>query len=403
MNYRYVGYTGEKKMVEGTVAASNEKMAGQVLAQKGFQIVSLKPVSTFSPNWEQMFPSFFQVKPEAIIMFSRQLALLLESGIDIVTALELLQSQSSNSVLKRVLGEIVSDLRGGNRLSAALDKHRKIFPPIYRRSLSVGEQTGGLETVLRQVADYMERDAVTAKSVKGALRYPIIVAVVAVIVVAVLIVFVLPAFMDLYGQMGAELPLTTRVLIAAVDGLRSYGLYLIGGIVFIGILAFAYFRTPAGKYERDRLILRTPILGPVIHLNELARCCRSMSLLFRAGLPLPEIMSIVVQGSNNKVMAGALTDVQRDMLKGEGLSRPMTKNQLFLPMMVQMVGVGEETGNLDVTLLSVAQSYETEAEDKTGNLVGLIQPVMTVVIGLVVAFIAISLVSAMYSVYGQVA
>ncbi len=402
MDYRYVGYTEDKKMVEGTVAASNEKMAGQILAQKGYQIVRLKPISTFSPNWEQLFPSFFQVKPAAIIMFSRQLALLLESGIDIVTALELLQKQSSSSTLKRVLGEIVSDLRGGNRLSAALDKHRKIFPTIYRRSLSVGEQTGGLETVLRQVADYMERDAVTAKAVKGALRYPMIVAVVAVIVIAVLMIFVMPAFMDLYETLGAELPLITRMLIGVVDGLRSYGIYILGVIGLVGILAFAYLRTPAGKYERDKLILKLPIMGPVVHLNELARCCRSMSLLFRAGLPLPEIMSIVVQGSNNRVMAEALTDVQRDMLKGEGLSLPMTKNKLFLPMMVQMVGVGEETGNLDVTLLSVAQNYESEAEDKTSNLVGLIQPAMTVVIGLVVAFITLSLVSAMYSVYGQV-
>jgi type IV pilus assembly protein PilC len=126
-----------------------------------------------------------------------------------------------------------------------------------------------------------------------------------------------------------------------------------------------------------------------------------MSLLFRAGLPLPEIMSLVIQSSNNKVMAQALANVRQDMLKGEGLSRPMTKSELFLPMMVQMVAVGEETGNLDVTLLSVAQSFETEAEDKTDSLIGLIQPAMTLIIGLVVAFIALSLVSAMYSVYGQ--
>ena len=335
-------------------------------------------------------------------MFSRQLALLLESGIDIITSLELLQTQASNTALKRVLGEIISDLRSGNRLSAALEKHNKVFPPIYRRSLSVGEQTGGLETVLRQVADYIEREATTAKGVKNALRYPAIVSIVAVIVIAVLITFVLPAFTSLYSALGAELPVLTKMMLDAVNGLRSYGLHLLAAIGFAGVLAFAYIKTPAGIYQWHRLVLRLPLVGRVIHLNELARCCRSMSLLFRAGLPLPEIMSLVIQSSNNKVMAQALANVRQDMLKGEGLSRPMAKSELFLPMMVQMVTVGEETGNLDVTLLSVAQSFETEAEDKTQSLVGLIQPAMTLGIGLVVAFIALSLFSAMYSIYGQV-
>ena len=402
MVYQYLGYTEDKKIVKGTVSASSEEIAGRILAHSGYRVVSLKPVTTFIPSREQLFSFLYRVKPESIIILSRQLALLLESGIDIVTSLELLQAQASNNTLKRVLGEIVSDLRSGSQLSAALDKHPKIFPPIYRRSLSVGEQTGGLEIVLRQVADYMEREVTTTKGVKDALRYPAIVAIVAVIVIGVLVTFVLPAFMELYGSLGAKLPLLTRMLIAAVDGLRSYGLYL-AAVAAIAIgSALAYIKTPAGMYKWHRLLLRLPLLGQLIHLNELARCCRSMSLLFRAGLPLPEIMSLVRQSSNNKVVADALAEVQQDMLKGEGLSQPMAKSKLFLPMMVQMVKVGEETGNLDATLLSVAQSFETEAEDKTQSLVGLIQPAMTLIIGLVVAFIALSLVSAMYSVYGQV-
>ena len=149
-------------------------------------------------------------------------------------------------------------------------------------------------------------------------------------------------------------------------------------------------------------MISLPLVGRINHLNELARCCRNISLLFRGGLPLPEIISLITQGSKNKVIAQAFADVHQDMLNGEGLSRPMAKNRLFLPMMVQMVRVGEETGNLDVTLLAVAQNYETEAEDKTHSVIRLIQPAMTIIIGLVVAFIAISLISAMYSIYGQV-
>jgi len=400
MVYQYFGYTKDNKIVKGTISSSTEEIARQILTNSGYRVVSLKPVTTFMPS--HGFLSISRVKPEAIVMFSRQLALLLESGIDIVTALGLLQSQTSSKTLKAVLKEVISDLRSGHRLSAALDKHPKIFPPIYRRSLSVGEQTGGLETVLRQVADYMEREITTAKKVKGALRYPIIVAIVAVIVIGVLTSFVLPAFVDLYSTLGAELPLTTRILIDTMDWLNSHGLYLGAGIAIAVALAFTYIKTPAGKYNWHKLLLKLPLVGRVTQLNELARCCRSMSLLFRAGLPLPEIMALAVQSSNNRVLAKALSEVRQDMIKGEGLSRPMAKSEIFLPMMVQMVRVGEETGNLDVTLLSIAQTFETEAEDKTQSLVGLIQPAMTIVIGAIVAFIALSLVSAMYSVYGQV-
>jgi len=401
MVYQYLGYTENNKIVKGTIAASTEEMAGQLLAQNGYRVLSLKPAAAFMPRWGTLFPSLNRVKPEALIIFSRQLALLLESGIDIVTSLELLQAQALNKTLSKVLGELVYDLRSGHRLSAALDKHPKIFPTIYRRSVSVGEQTGGLETVLRQVADYIEREVTTSKMVKNSLRYPIIVAGVAVMVIAVLVIFVIPSFVSLYSSVGAELPLTTRILMAAVDGLNSYGIYLmVAAVIAIGF-GFSYIKTPAGMYQWHRLLLRLPLVGRVIQLNELARCCRSISLLFSAGLPLPEIMSMVIQASNNKVVAEALTDVQRDMLKGEGLSQPMAKSETFLPMMVQMVGVGEETGNLDVTLLAVAQSFETESEDRTRSLVALIQPAMTIIIALVVAFVAISLVSTMYSAYGQ--
>jgi len=402
MDYQYVGYTEDKKLVKGTLAAVSQEVAADSLSRRGYQVLQLKPVAAFMPTWDRLFPSLFQVKPEAVIMFSRQLALLLESGTDIVTSLQLLQAQITNRVFHRVLGEVISDLRAGNRLSVSLSKHPSVFPQIYCRALSVGEQTGGLEVVLRQVADHMEKEATAKKGLKKALAYPIMVSIVAVIVVAVLVTFVLPAFMGLYSTLGAELPFATKLLLSMVDWLQGYGIFLLLALGVVGVLGAIYSRTPAGRYQWDRLSLKLPLLGRVIQLSELSRCCRSMSLLFRSGLPLTEIMSMTIEGSGNKAIREALTSVQQDMLKGEGLSRPMSKNQFFLPMMVQMVRVGEETGNLDVTLLATAQAYEAEADDKTRALVGYIQPAMTLAIGLVVAFITISLLSAMYSVFGQI-
>jgi len=221
------------------------------------------------------------------------------------------------------------------------------------------------------------------------------------VVVGVLIGFVLPAFGDLYSSLGAELPLLTRILLGASGILQSHGLYLLLGVLILAVVAAIYLRTPNGKLKWAKLALNLPLIGRVNHLKELARCCRSISLLFHAGLPLTEIMPLVIDGVGNRIMVLALSNVQQDMLKGEGLSVPMAKDKLFLPMMVQMVKVGEETGSLDTTLMAVAQSYETEAQDKTDSIIRLIQPTMTLFIGLVVGVIALSMVSAMYSMYGQ--
>jgi len=400
MVYQYVACNEVGEIVKGRLSAASEEAVTDLLSYAGYRLINLKPYVPFL-SLDKLSAQFFRVKPAEVILFYRQLALLLESGINIVTSLELLQSQVSNRALKKVLDEVISDLRSGNQLSAAMSKHPQVFSPLSCRSLSIGEQTGGLEVMLRQIADYIEKEIIASKGIKSALMYPIIASVVTIVVVAVLIGFVLPAFSNLYDSLGAELPVMTRMMIDMSTMFRSNALYILMAIVVIGVTTFIYIKTPEGRYQLDKLLLRLPLLGRVRHLNELARCCRSISLLFTAGLPLTEIMPLVIQGTNNKVMEQALYEVQQGMLKGEGLSQPMSKSTLFLPMIVQMVKVGEETGNLDASLLAVAQNYESEAEDKTKSLIGLIQPVMTLVIAGIVGLIALSMVSAMYSMYGQ--
>ena len=402
MNFNYVGYTEARKIVKGVTSAPTQERAVEALVNRGYRVISLQPVTSFIPNWKELFPSFFRIKTEVVIMFSRQMALLLESGIGIIQCLELLGEQSAGRNLKRVLGEVISDLRSGNQLSAALSKHPESFSPIYCRSLRVGEQTGNLETVLRQMADYMEKEVAASKDVKDALKYPVIVGIVAVIVIGLLITFVLPSFTSLYSILDVELPLATRLLMSSISWLTDNGLYLLVGILVITLLISVYVRTPEGRLNFDNLTLKLPLIGRIKHLDELAHSCRSMALLFKSGLPLPEVMTLVVESSKNRVVKKVLAEAQQDMLKGEGLSKPMAKSKLFLPLMVQMVKVGEETGNLDVTLTAVAQHFETEAQDKMRSLIGLIQPATTLAIGIVVAAIALSLISAMYSMYGQV-
>ncbi|HEY32409.1 MAG TPA: type II secretion system F family protein [Dehalococcoidia bacterium] len=382
------------------MSATSEAAAIELLGYSGYQVVNLRQV-TRRLNLSILTARFGRIKPTEIVLFYRQLALLLNSGIDIVKALELLQAQTSSRRMAATLGEVIAELRGGNRLSAALSKHPELFSKTSCRLLQIGEESGSFETTLKHLADYLEKEAVAMKSIKSAMMYPTVAAVITVVVMGILITFVLPAFNDLYTALDADLPAMASILMGFGEFLRSIMGYLAAILVIAvgGIIAYA--RTPSGKYKINNMYLRLPLIGRVIHLKELARACRSISMLFYAGLPMPEIIRLTAQASNNAVITEAFHDVEQDMVRGEGLSRPMERNPIFLPLMVQMVRIGEETGELDTNLEAVAQNYEVESEDKTRSLIGLIQPTLTVLIGLVIGLIALSLTSAMFSVYGE--
>ena len=400
MAYQYIAYNSKREVVKGKLQAANDKMATELLNIAGYQVINLK---AFVPFFDQdkWADSLYTVKTNEIVMFYRQMAMLLECGTNMGTSMEMLQAQVTNPLLRKVLRGAVAEIRGGSQLSAALAKYPKIFRPDYCQLLSVGEQSGNLEGLLRQVADYMEKEETTTKQIKGALMMPGIISVVALIVVGLMITFVLPSFGKMYTSLGAELPPLAKGMIALGEGAKNNGLVVLLVIAALVGGLLLYIKTPGGRYQWDKLLLRLPLVGRVKQLSELARYCRSMALLFRAGMPLSEIMPLVIKGSGNKVLAEALNDVQREMVKGQGISGPMSKNKLFLPMMVQMVKVGEETGSLEITLQAVAQSYEAEAGDKIHALIALIEPVMTIGIGGVIAIIAVTLMSAMTSMYGN--
>jgi type IV pilus assembly protein PilC len=402
MDFQYVGYTGEKKLVKGKVVAGDEEKAVGQLNSMGYQVLSIKAITSMGKFGNSLNVSFTsQIKVKEIVMFSRQLAILLESGIDIVTALDLFKTQAGNKALKAIIGEMIANLRGGAAFSDALAKFPKVFPNMYCRTIAAGEQSGNLAMVLRRMADYMEKSDVALKKVKSAMTYPIIVLVVAIVVVAALVFFVMPTFTNLYTSLGAKLPAITMVLLDVAKWAAKYGVYIFLAIIALIIVAALYVRTPNGKINRDRLMLSLPVIGPIVQLNELSRCCRTISMLIKVGLPLPDIITMCIQASGNRIMTQALVDVKKDMLAGEGLAGPMAKRSIFLPLMVQMVAVGEKTGNLSNTLSTVADSFETEADDKTTAAVGLLQPIMTIGLAVIVGFIVIAMMSAMYGIYGQ--
>lgn len=395
MEYSYIGYTEDRREVRGKVSAVSELEAIDMLSRFGYKVISLKAVLPFLPDLGNLLKA--KVKTSELTMFSRQLALLLEAGLGIVQSLELLQSQTGDRELKKVLGEVVADLRGGDPLSVSLARHPHVFARIYQKMVAVGEQTGGLEQILRNLANYIERQSAAMGKLKAALTYPAIVAVVGVLIMGVMITVVLPPIVGMFTSLKGELPITTKLLLGGVDMLHKYGLHMLIVVLALGIVGYMYSKSPTGHYYRDMLMLKLPILGRLNLISELARCCRSMSLLFKAGLPLPEIMTLASQASGNQVVAKALNGVEQDMLKGEGLAAPMKKRRVFLPLMVEMTKVGEATGTLDATLITVAENYEVEAENRTQRLLSMIEPMMTIAMGLAVGFLALSIFMPLYS------
>jgi len=396
MNYEYIGYSTDRRVVKGKIDASGEKEAGDRLAASGYQILSLKAAG--GPAITGM-PSLFEkgARQEEIILFSRQLALLLESGVGIVQSLDLLKTQTTNKAFAGMLDKIISDLRAGNPLSVALEKHPKAFNQMFCKMIAVGEQTGQLESVLRNLASYAEQSTAAMRKIKQAMTYPIIVLLLAVVVGFLAVTFILPPIMDMFKSLGGKLPLITQILISFVSFMGSYGVYVMLAVLAICVLIYMYTKTPDGALQKDRFLLYIPVLGRLNLINTLARVCRSITILFRSGLPLPDILKLTAESSGNKVIYNALMDVEQDIIKGEGLASAMGRRPEFLPLMVEMTRVGEETGNLDNTLNIVADSFEIEATDKLQTILGMIEPAMTIIIGLAVAFLALSIFIPIYS------
>jgi type IV pilus assembly protein PilC len=399
VDYKYLAYNQQREVVKGKVGASSEAVALDMLNYSGLRVLSLKEVTPFL-RLGQLTSA--PIKPKEIVMFSRQLALLVESGIDIAAALDLLQEQVPNRNLKQAVRSIAADIRGGAKLSQAMERYPKVFSTLYCRTMAVAEETGNLEAALRQMADHMEKDAVAVEKTRRAFIYPLVIFLLAIGVISVMVTFVLPAFSNLYESLDVQLPLVARILMAVVNFLRTKGWIILVVVVALGGSGYAYTRTTVGSYQWHKLKLKLPLFGRIIILTELARCARTISTLFRAGVPMPEIMTLAINAAGNKVFVKALTEVREELLQGQGLSRPMSQRPIFLPLIVQMAAVGENTGNLDNTMDTVAQSYEMEAADRTNALIATIQPATTLLMGGLVGFIALVLVSTMYSIMGQV-
>jgi type IV pilus assembly protein PilC len=343
-----------------------------------------------------------KIKPEVVMAFSRQLSSFLEAGIPVLDALEIVAEQTGSPPMKTVITDIRDSIHRGKSFAAAVDAHPEVFPAFYRAMLASAEYTGNLDTVLSQLSEYLERDIAAKRQVKSALTYPIVVLVVAFIAVIVMSVFVLPKFTGLYRSLGASLPLPTRMLIGFTDFMTAYWLFVLGAVgLGVGVL-FAVIGGARGKSRRDTLAMKLPLIGNLFHLISLERFCRVLSSLSSAGVPLPVAIGLSADSTNNTLFKVQMVAVREALVRGGGLYEPMAESGLFPIAARQMIQVGERTGLLGTQLGKAASYYEREVTFTMKRATELFQPAVIMVVALVVGFIAVAQVAAMYSIFGQI-
>jgi len=351
---------------------------------------------------ERNLPSLFSVKRVELIVFSRQLATFIRAGIPILDGIRVIREQTGSRLFRRTLDAIASDLRAGEPISTALAHQPRVFPELYVDMVLAAEATGELDIILEQLALYLDRGERTARRIRQAMLYPSLVLGLAVIVVFILITFVLPAFVALFADFDAELPVPTRVLMALGWFGERYG--LLSGAAVLLLLVLAYLARNAGPIRRlrHRLVLRTPVFGPLVRLGIAARFARTLGILVRAGVPIGQAFEIVINGTGNHVYRERLRPARERLLVGEGIAGPLAESGLFSSMLIQMVRVGEETGTLDRYLEEAADFMDEDLEYRTRQMVTIIEPMMIVGVAMMIGFVALSVVTPLYGILGHI-
>jgi type IV pilus assembly protein PilC len=396
--FQYKVKDPEGNEITGTTKGSTAGEARATLAQRDFQVIDL----TEKRGILQFEITRSKIPRVEVMHFSRQLAAFVRAGVPLLDALRVMEEESTNKAFRKVLSEMQDSLAAGEPLSAAAAAHTNAFPQFFLSMLGSAELTGRLDNVLDQSAEYMDRDLEAKRKIRAALAYPAIILGVAIVAVVVLSVFVLPRFQSFFRSLGADLPLPTRMLIAATDWLASWWWALLAGIGVLILVLVLALNSPKGRKAWHRFLLKLPLLGPILRYVSIERFCRMLSALTEAGVPMPDAMRSVTEASSNLVYKEALEDIRVVMLEGGGLSEPIVRSGIFPGALNQMIRVGEDTGTLDQQLETAAIFYEGELDFKIKRLTTLFEPSMIIFVGVIVGFVAIALVSAMYGAFRQV-
>lgn len=394
--YRYVAYDESGNRQSRAVAAQSADDVKQMLWDQGLHIVVIRARPRL-PSLEELFPSLLSVRRSEVILFTRQLATFVRVGMPMIDGLRTLREQSSSAAMKKALGEMITDLGTGTALSATMAKSPRIFSRLYVDMIRTAEISGNLDEVLRHLASYMSRDESAIRKIRGAMIYPAIVASLALVVISILVGFVLPAFAQMFADFQATMPLPTRILFAVGTFCRQHLLPIFLGSALLVTVILAFANTKRGKETLDATLLRLPLLGKIVRFSVIERYVRTLATLARAGVPIATMLDTAASAVGNAVYSKGLSSVRDDMLSGEGLAGPLDRSGLFPRIVIQMVKVGEETGNLDSNLEEAALYYADEVDYRLKRMIAFIEPALVIAVGAMVGFIAISVIAPMYA------
>ena len=389
----------------GQLEADSQQAVASKLASMGYAPVKIEEVKESGLQMEIKIPGLSdRVKLKDLAIFSRQFATMINSGLSLIRSLSILAEQTENKKLCEVIADVRGKVEAGSDLSSAMAEHPKVFPKLFIAMVRAGEAAGMLDQVLLRVAEMFEKDVKLRAKVKSAMTYPVIVLVMAVLLTAVMLIFIVPVFEQMFIDLGGDLPLLTQMLVNASEFLASW----YGMLTFVGVpvaLWFGYKRirdSEKGRYAIDALKLKAPVFGPLFHKIALTRFARNLGTLMKAGVPILQALEITAETVNNGPIAHAVGDVQDSVRQGESINAPLSQHEIFPPMVVQMIAVGEETGNVDGMLEKISDFYDTEIEQTTEQLTAMMEPLMIGVIGGIVGGMVIALYMPMFQIFDMI-
>ncbi|MGD6795662.1 type II secretion system F family protein [Metabacillus indicus] len=397
--FKYEG-RGKAGQTSGVIAGTSKRDVIVKLQEKGLRITKIEELQETLLTKEISIGS--PVKLQDFVIYLRQFSTLLKAGISVVDATNILARQTESKALGKALFDVEEELRSGNPLSAAAAKHKKIFSNMFTNMVKAGEAAGNMDETLDRLALHYEKQHKTKQKIISALAYPAVVGIVAIAVVIFLLVAVVPTFVDMFQDFGAELPLITKFVLGASEWMQSFWWLVIIFILlfFAGIAAMK--SQPSTKYYLDSAALRMPIFGKMLQKAALARMTRTLSSLFSSSVPILQAISIVESIVENEVISRVLKESRNALEKGHSLTEPMRDHWVFPPLVTQMIAIGEETGSLDEMLSKVADFYEDEVEQATDRLKSLIEPLMIVFLAGIVGVVVTSILVPMFDIFNKI-
>jgi len=396
--FKYTAITPEGKTISGVEDSLTVGMARRALVER-----NLAPVEVAEQKSILKFELTKKKLPRRELMhFSRQMAVFTRAGIPVLESLEVMTEELGDKNFARILAEMAEDLREGSTLAEAASAHPEAFPEYYLGILRSAELTGSLDTVLDQLADYIERDMEARRKVSSALFYPSIVMCLAIVAVVVITVFVLPRFKAFFASLNAKLPLPTRMLLSIANFFVNDWYIIVGVVAAIALVVLLAVFTKRGHKVRDIVFLHLPVIGDLISTAIIERFCRILYSMVSAGVPIPDALQVTSDTTTNAVYKSGLTEARTAMMRGEGLAGPLSATGLFPAAARHMFIVGENTGTMDSQLRTAATYFDRELDYKLKRFTSLFEPAVIIFVGIVVGFVALALISAMYGIYRQV-